>query len=280
MSPSPPNPPPRSLSNRAIIISLLLPHLLPILLLLCAVLTAIFYGIDLHHAPLTSAHAPAEWIYAEVIAFISFATCVLRFFKGGSRGSWRILNLLWDFVLVVLWAAQAGTFGGVFLSGGSSKDEDHIDDPYRGFTTSLGRMRAGVAVGLISMMLWALSFAMGVVGCCKSRRERKRERKLGSEAETRAKTLEDIEVGKVDEYDYEAQGMTEIEVGEQGGVVAATDGHRNPFADGIAQAHEEDGGEWRAEKQRQREVLRMEREMEKADEEALVGSMSILAARR
>lgn len=129
------------------------------------------------------------------------------------------------------------------------------------------------------MILWALSFAMGVVECCKSRRERRRERKLGREAEERAKTLEDIEVGKVDEYDYEAQGMNEAEVGEQRGMVAATNGRRNSLAVGVAQADEDEGG-WRAEKERQREVVRVEREMEKANEEDLIGSMSILAARR
>ncbi|EYE89996.1 uncharacterized protein EURHEDRAFT_431408, partial [Aspergillus ruber CBS 135680] len=124
-----------------------------------AIITAALYGIDLTHSTATSAPAGSEWIYAEVVAALSAITCIVHCFATVTRVGW----CTWDFVLFVLWMAQTGVFGNIYVK----KD---IEGDYVQATESLGRMRAGVWIGLVCMALWLATFVLGVGWCCRTRK--------------------------------------------------------------------------------------------------------------
>ena len=93
-------------------------------------------------------------------AALSAITCIFHCFVTVKRVLW----CLWDWVLVVLWAAQTGVFGVAFIRGGVEKVK-FIDS-----TTSADRMRAAVWVSLVNMLLWFASTILGMVWCCTNRR--------------------------------------------------------------------------------------------------------------
>ncbi|EYE92862.1 MARVEL domain-containing protein, partial [Aspergillus ruber CBS 135680] len=124
-----------------------------------AIIIAALYGIDLSHSTRTSTAAGSEWIYAEVVAALSAITCIVHCFATVTRVGW----CTWDFVLFVLWMAQTGLFGNIYVKG-------HVQEEYRDATGSLERMRAGVWVGLVCMLLWLGTFVLGVGWCCRTRK--------------------------------------------------------------------------------------------------------------
>lgn len=119
-----------------------------------ALIVATLYGIDLHHATSLRAPGPASWIYAEVVAGLSMLYCAIHCFMNLKSRMWMIL----DWVLAVMWAAQFGVFATIFLG--------PIDQKDAAMTTSLSRMRAGVWVDMINMILWLMSALWSAAWCC------------------------------------------------------------------------------------------------------------------
>ncbi|KAG4428438.1 hypothetical protein IFR05_016076 [Cadophora sp. M221] len=125
------------------------------------------YGPDLTHSTSTHTSANSEWIFAEVAACLSALTCITHCFVTVTRVAW----CLWDWVLCVLWMAQVGVFGSIYLKGGKG-------EKYGGATTSEERMRAGVWIGLVNLVLWLLTAVLGVTWCCRARRFTRRGKAL------------------------------------------------------------------------------------------------------
>lgn len=124
-----------------------------------AMVVAALYGIDLAHATKTNNTAPAEWVYAEFIVTLSAITCIVHFFVPVIHAAWST----WDGILFVLWLAQTGVFGNIYISG-------PIDDDHRKATLSIPRMCAAVWLDLISMLLWLTTFILGITCCCRARK--------------------------------------------------------------------------------------------------------------
>lgn len=162
-----------------------------------AIIIAALYGIDLAHSTKTSTHAGSEWIYAEVVAALSAITCIVHCFATVTRVGW----CTWDFVLFVLWMAQTGVFGNIYVRADVQGDYVHA-------TGSLGRMSAGVWIGLVCMVLWLGTFVLAVGWCCRTRKVIRR-----TDQETANKGEENTEAGDA-ERGYkviDAESETELD---------------------------------------------------------------------
>ena len=124
-----------------------------------AAIIAALYGVDLAQSTKTSTHASSEWIYAEVVASLSAITCIIHCFCTVTRVGW----CTWDFVLFVLWMAQTGVFGNIYIS-------PSVEKNYERETSSLKRMRAGVWISLVCMVLWLGTFVLAVGWCIRTRK--------------------------------------------------------------------------------------------------------------
>jgi hypothetical protein len=127
-----------------------------------AVTVAALYGVDLAQATKTENHAHAEWIYAESVAALSALTCIVHCFFTVTQVAWSA----WDGVLLVLWLAQVGVFGTVYISGTKTG--------YENATVSVPRMRAAVWLDLINMLLWLTTTVLGVAWCIRTRKVTRR----------------------------------------------------------------------------------------------------------
>ncbi|KAH9223932.1 hypothetical protein DL95DRAFT_452914 [Leptodontidium sp. 2 PMI_412] len=147
------------------------------------------YGPDLTHSTRTHTTANSEWIFAEVAACLSALTCMTHCFVTVTRVAW----CLWDWVLCVLWMAQVGVFGSIYLKGGKKEQ-------YVGATTSEARMRAGVGVGLVNLVLWFATAVLGIAWCCRARRFTRKGKAVkagvADEEEAAGKMLVDDDVEK------------------------------------------------------------------------------------
>ncbi|PVH84849.1 hypothetical protein DL98DRAFT_484721, partial [Cadophora sp. DSE1049] len=110
------------------------------------------YSPDLTHSTSIHTAAPSEWIFVDVAACLSALTCITHCFVTVTRVAW----CLWDWALCVLWAAQVGVFAGIYLKGDKVKEEEYVSA-----TSDVRRMRAGVWVGVVNLILW---FGTGVLG--------------------------------------------------------------------------------------------------------------------
>lgn len=131
-----------------------------------AVTVAGLYGVDLHHATKTNNHARAEWIYAEFVAAVSAITCIIHCFVTVVHVAWST----WDGVLFVLWLAQVGVFGSIYVSNKPTDDEE--------FAISIVRMRAAIWINLINMVLWLTTFVLGIAWCIRTRKVTRRTDRL------------------------------------------------------------------------------------------------------
>lgn len=131
-----------------------------------AVTVAALYGVDLAHATKTNIHARPEWVYAEFVAAVSVITCAVHCFVTVVHVTWST----WDGVLFVLWMAQVGVFGTIYVS----------DQPanYEEFATSVTRMRVAVWINLINMLLWLVTFVLGIAWCIRTRKVTRRTDQL------------------------------------------------------------------------------------------------------
>lgn len=118
------------------------------------------YGSELHYRSGLSDTAITNEIFALVVGLLSVFTVGLHCFLTIKR----VPYILWDFVMCVLYAALAGTFGGTYLVSSSSAllPEDRV--------RSLGGMKAAIAFDLLGLVVWLLTFLQGSVWCCKARR--------------------------------------------------------------------------------------------------------------
>ncbi|KAJ5622735.1 hypothetical protein N7490_011340 [Penicillium lividum] len=124
-----------------------------------AIVVAALYGLDLGHATKTNNTAPAAWIYAELVVTLSAITCTGYFFVPLIHAAWST----WDGILFVFWLAQTGVFGNMYIS-------NMIDEQYKQATLSIPRMRAAVWIDLINMLLWLMTFILGINCGCRTRR--------------------------------------------------------------------------------------------------------------
>lgn len=121
------------------------------------------YSPDLTNSTRTHTRAHSAWIFADVAACLSALTCLIHCFVTVTRVVWCLLDL----VLAVLWAAQVGVFAGIYLGGdgGGQMEEEDV-----GVTNDVGRMRAGVGVGVVNLVLWFGTAVLGCMWCCVARR--------------------------------------------------------------------------------------------------------------
>lgn len=166
-----------------------------------AIIIAALYGVDLAQSTKTSTHASSEWIYAEVVACLSAITCIIHCFCTVTRVGW----CTWDFVLFVLWMAQTGVFGNIYISSSVEKD-------YKQETSSLDRMRAGVWISLACMVLWLGTFVLAVGWCIRTRKVVRRTDKVEAVEQGQQgnmKRVGDEECG-CEALDIEQESVTEV----------------------------------------------------------------------
>lgn len=175
-----------------------------------AIIIAVLYGIDLSRSTKTSTHAGSEWIYAEVVAALSAIICVVHCFATVTRVVW----CTWDFVLFVLWMAQTGALGQIYI-------RRDVEEDYVRATGSLGRMRAGVWVGLVCMVLWLGTFVLWVGWWCRARKvvrrtnkekEQESEGKIGDEERGYTKVIDAESKSEMDESDQHSVKKDEKDV--------------------------------------------------------------------
>lgn len=123
-----------------------------------AIVIAGLYSVDLAHFTKIHAHAHAEWIYAEFVAAVSAITCIAFCSVTSNHVAWSLL----DAVIFVLWLAQVGVFGSIYIPS--------VQPEYMGVTLSVGRMRAAVWISLINMVLWLLTALLRIVWCVNARK--------------------------------------------------------------------------------------------------------------
>lgn len=125
-----------------------------------AILIIGLYGSELNYRSNQSDTPITNEIYALIVGLLSVITVGLHCFLTVKR----VPFIVWDFVVCVLYAALAGTYGTTYLVGGA--DELEAMDRVR----SLDGMKAAVAFDLLGMVLWLLTFLQGSVWCCRARR--------------------------------------------------------------------------------------------------------------
>lgn len=133
-----------------------------------AVIAAGLYGVDLAHATKRNAPAPSEWVYAEMIIVFSVITCAIHALVTVKRVLWS----LWDGVLCVFWVAQVGVFGSIYYA-------SPINPEYEEVTQCVPRMKAAVWIDVVNMLLWFLTFVLGVAWCIRARKITRRTDRMG-----------------------------------------------------------------------------------------------------
>jgi hypothetical protein len=127
----------------------------------CAIIILGLYGSECHYRNAFTDTPITNEIYALVVGLLSVITVGIYCFLTVKR----VQYVLWDFVLCVLYAALAGTFGGTYLVVGG-EEELLAEDRVR----SLRGMKAAVIFDLIGLVLWLVTFLQGSIWCCKARR--------------------------------------------------------------------------------------------------------------
>ena len=158
------------------------------------------YGSELHYRSNHTDTSITNEIYALVVGLLSVFTVGLHCFLTIKR----VPYIVWDFVMCVLYAALAGTFGGTYLAVGSSEGlaaEDRVK--------SLEGMKAAVAFDLLGLVLWLLTFLQGSVWCCKARRfTRRTDVEIGSTERNDVPPMTERERPSSDETTLYAESMT------------------------------------------------------------------------
>jgi hypothetical protein len=127
------------------------------------------YGSDLCSFPSSfspsTTRANTDWIFAMVVALLSILTCMIYCFFAKKH----LIYIFWDFVMSVLYASLAGTFGMIYLG--------HVDESDMMATTSLKAMRAGVGFALVAMVLWLISCVQRVMWSFRARNSARQDRR-------------------------------------------------------------------------------------------------------
>lgn len=124
-----------------------------------AVIIIGIYGSELHYRSNSRDTPITNEIFAMVVGLLSVVTVGLHCFLTIKRVGW----IFWDFVMCVLYAALAGTFGTTYLVG---SDDLMAEDRVK----SLEGMKAAIAFDLLGLVLWLFTFLQGSIWCCKARR--------------------------------------------------------------------------------------------------------------
>jgi hypothetical protein len=157
------------------------------------------YGSELHYRSQFSDTAITNEIYALVVGLLSVLTVGLHCFLTIKR----VPYIVWDFVMCVLYAALAGTYGGTYLV--SKSDSLAAEDRVR----SLEGMKAAFAFDLLGLVLWLLTVLQGSVWCCKARRlTRRTDVEAVSAERSEVAPMAERECPSVDETTLYAQSMT------------------------------------------------------------------------
>ncbi|RAH50640.1 MARVEL domain-containing protein [Aspergillus brunneoviolaceus CBS 621.78] len=166
--------------------------------LIFAVLVAALYAVDLAHATETRSRASSEWIFAQTVACLSAVTAVVHCTLGRKRvvAAWSA----WDFVLFVLWLAQTGVFGTIYIS-------DDVELLYRERTTSLLRMRVAVWIDLVNMVLWLGTTVMGLVWCVRARKSSRCAKGCDCAGAVRGPEVENVMVGSSTRKQHETEAL-------------------------------------------------------------------------
>ena len=151
-----------------------------------AIVIAGLYGVDLAHTTAINAHAASQWVYAEFVAAVTALTCIVHCFVTVTHVAWSA----WDFVLFVLWLAQVGTFGSMYVS-------NNVLDEYEKQTSSIPRMRAAVWISLVSMLLWFTTTVLGIAWCCRTRKVTRRTDQVDAGKEQILQRDSDVESGLI-----------------------------------------------------------------------------------
>ncbi|SPO02602.1 uncharacterized protein DNG_05275 [Cephalotrichum gorgonifer] len=129
-----------------------------------ALATAVLYGLDLASATDRRVTPGSGWIYAEVVSGLSLLGCLSHLVFTMTKCRWSLV----DWVIFILWVAQFGVFGTIFL-GSPSLDRG-------GSYSDHNRMLAAVWVDMVNMLLWFASGCISLVKCCAARRHQKQQR--------------------------------------------------------------------------------------------------------
>ena len=129
-----------------------------------SITTAVLYGLDLTSATDKGVRAGSMWVYAEVASGLSMLACLGRLFFTTTKCRWSLV----DWVIFILWVAQFGVFGNIYL-GLASSDEG-------GSYVNRGRMLAAVWIDMVNMLLWLASGSLSLMQCCVRRRRQKQQR--------------------------------------------------------------------------------------------------------
>ncbi|KNG88311.1 hypothetical protein ANOM_002511 [Aspergillus nomiae NRRL 13137] len=151
-----------------------------------AIVIAGLYGVDLAHTTAINARAPSQWVYAEFVAAVTALTCIVHCFVTVTHVAWSV----WDFMLFVLWLAQVGTFGSIYIS-------NNVLDEYKKETSSIPRMRAAVWISLASMLLWFATTVLGIAWCCRTRKVTRRTDQVDAGKEQMLQRESDVESGSI-----------------------------------------------------------------------------------
>ena len=123
-----------------------------------AIIVTGLYGVDLRHSTATKTHSNSAWVFAELVAGLSIITCIIHCFVTVKRVSW----CAWDWLLFILWIAQFGVFGNIYISSNHSEDEFE--------TLSVVRMKVAVWFDGINALLWFVTALSGIIWCCTASR--------------------------------------------------------------------------------------------------------------
>ena len=168
-----------------------------------AIITIGIYGSELHYRSNHNDTSITNEIYALVVGLLSVFTVGLHCFLTIKR----VPYIVWDFVMCVLYAALAGTYGGTYLAV-SSSEALAVGDRVR----SLEGMKAAVAFDLLGLVLWLLTFLQGSVWCCKARRfTRRTDVDVGSMERNDVPPVSERHRPSSDETTLYAESMTKDE---------------------------------------------------------------------
>ncbi|PYI08363.1 hypothetical protein BO78DRAFT_468569 [Aspergillus sclerotiicarbonarius CBS 121057] len=149
--------------------------------LLLSIIIAVLYGVDLAHASKSNTHAQASWIYAEFVTTVSAITSAAHLILPASHAGWSTL----DGVILVLWVAQVGVFGTMYLPVHVAAEDVH-------FSSSVSRMQAAVWLDMICLGLWVGTTGLGIVRCVRG------ERRTGRSGDKEGQRVEGDEEQRID----------------------------------------------------------------------------------
>lgn len=110
-----------------------------------------FYGTDLHRAHKVHKYSDGRWVYGVAVGSMAAISALLMAIIG-LVAQYRVIALMfiWEWLIVIFWAALSGLFGIMYL------DENPEMDG------GIERMKTAVAFDLFNMCLWIISAGIGL----------------------------------------------------------------------------------------------------------------------